>query len=86
MGIWAGWSLHESQFGLGMSGCFKGCREEEGLAVRLLVLQGENRFQGTVEEEGVVRGFVSKTLSRRDRPGVGCVVIHLGARCVEGRA
>lgn len=54
--------------------------------MRLLVLQGENRFRGTVEEEGVVRGFDSKTLSRRDRPGVGCVVIHLGARCVEGRA
>lgn len=58
-----------------MSGCFKECREGEGLDVSLLLLQGESRFEGTVEEEGVVRGFGSKTLSRRDGPEVGCVVI-----------
>lgn len=28
------------------------------------MLQGENRFQETVEEEGIVRSFGSKTLSR----------------------
>lgn len=83
MDIWAGWGLYESQFGLGVSGFFPGCREEEGLAVRLLLLQGEDWFQGTVEEEGVVRGFGSKTGSRRDGPGIACVVMYLGARCVK---
>lgn len=56
---------------------------EEGLGVRLLLFQGENRFQGTVEEEGIVRGFGSKTGSRHDGPGIACVVMHLGARCVK---
>lgn len=56
---------------------------EEGLGVRLLLFQGENRFQGTVEEEGIVRGFGSKTGSRHDGPGIACVVMHLGAWCVK---
>lgn len=83
MDIWAGWGLHESQFGLGVSGFFPGCRVEEGLGVRLLLFQGENRFQGTVEEERIVRAFVSKTGSRHGGPGIACVVMHLGARCVK---
>lgn len=84
--MWVGWGFHESQFGLGVSGCFQVYRQEESLAVRLLLLQGENRFQETVEEEGMVRGFGSTTLSRHDGPRASCVVMNLCARCVEGRA